>query len=242
MRVFTAFLTSLIAITVLAVVMLVVIVAPRPQGAGSSVTPSPARDSSEKLSPGITGTQKPSSTGEGAVVPSPNGSIECTIRREEASMVAPTIENMAAVSLMAVVGEMVSVDEPRWNTPDGSRPGTGRPPAEAQIYRGAAINIGSIVRAEGSAARDQVIARLLGGKVGCDEYSAGYAPSVKEGKRYLFFLNETFNVGGTRSEDLGLFAAWPIDPSTGLVETPLEGHMPIAAVVRAFDSIPPVAR
>lgn len=242
MKSLQALLTSVMAIVVLTAVVALVIVAPRPQDAGSSVTPSPASGASESLSPGIPGTPKPSATRDSTTPPGASGSPECTIRREEASMVASTIENMAAVSLMAAVGQVASVGEPRWNTPDGSRPGTGRPPAEAQIYRTATIDITSIVRPGDSAVTDQVIARLLGGKVGCDEYSAGYAPSVKEGKQYLFFLNETFNVGGARGKDLGLFAAWPVDPATGLVETPLQGPMPIAAVVRVFDSIPAVSR
>lgn len=61
---------------------------------------------------------------------------------------------------------------------------------------------------------------------------------MKEDGPYLFFLNETFDVGSSRSEDLGFFAAWPIDPSTNLVETALEGRVPMAAIVSTFESIP----
>lgn len=135
MTIRTPVLALVVAVAVAGAVLFVVIAAPRPPVTGSTVTPSPVAAASEHSSPGatapgVTATERPITTDNGTPRPDPKASIQCTIFRTEVSTMAPTIENLAEVTLVAVAGELVSLGEPRWNTSDGSRPGTGRPPSE----------------------------------------------------------------------------------------------------------------
>lgn len=151
----------------------------------------------------------------------------------------PTIQNRSTTSHAVLVGTVIAIGEPRWNTATGEAPDLADGwPTYALIYRPVTVAVETVVR--GIDVGRTVTIRWLGGTVGCNTFSFSYDgfEAVSPGGRYVFFLWRGNDASGQPSdENLTDGGAWPIG-SDGKVRTPLEGSVQLAALAELARSAP----
>jgi hypothetical protein len=128
----------------------------------------------------------------------------------------------------AVVANVTTDGEGRYNSPDGSVPtnrgGAGDPVGPPIVTRYGVD--GAVILRGGDVA--PVAVAIRGGSVGCSHMEAHPRPAIREGGRYLFWLRTGLFADGT--EDPGLpqvVDAWPAGRD-GLIGTPHDGLVTIA--------------
>ena len=144
-----------------------------------------------------------------------------------------TIDNMAMMSEVVVVGEFMGIGKARWDTPDGSRP-KDLIQEPAVIIRPVLIETETAVRGDPSRA---ALAFLRGGTIGCDRMLFAGEPVPTEGSRYAFWLLRSTDSRGTLVPDLGLLEAWPIDANE-IVQTPLDGKLSLNDLASRVAKVP----
>jgi hypothetical protein len=178
-----------------------------------------------------------------APIEAPSANADCTSGQYQVKAVYgdaadPTISNRAEVSTLVVIGKVVTVDQARWNTDDGSKPApavVGGVPVRAMIYRSVTIATDTVIKGTVPSALD---ARWLGGQIGCDfaGIDIGTTVDIKASGVYAFFMGPSLNADGTMGSTLTIIEAWPV--ANGLVETPMEGKVPEAGFTSAVKAAP----
>jgi hypothetical protein len=180
--------------------------------------------------PSATEFDKPPHTDPPVVFPTAQCIPDPTIVGQE---VPRTIDNMAMMSEVIVVGEFKGIGKARWDTPDGSRP-KDLIQEPAVIIRPVLIETETAVRGDPSRA---ALAFLRGGTIGCDRMLFAGEPVPTEGSRYVFWLLRSTDSRGGPVPDLGLLEAWPIDANE-IVQTPLDGKLSLNDLASRVAKVP----
>jgi hypothetical protein len=84
-------------------------------------------------------------------------------------------------------------------------------------------------------------ARVKGATLGCDRVRYSDEPMLTPGEGYVFFLQSAWDSKTTGASDPWIAEAWPLD-SNGIVQTPLEGPVPIDSLTKVVADTPVWAR
>jgi hypothetical protein len=142
-----------------------------------------------------------------------------------ASAVPWKLSDMAVRAPVIVVGRVTAYGEPRWDTPDGSRPNA--PVPGAIIVRPAEIAIERLVRGDADSVARAVVP---GGQIGCDSTTTNFTePTVNT--RSLLMLGPRYASDGQWRSDYAIWDVWPIDVGD-MVSTPVDGHVPLSQIER----------
>jgi hypothetical protein len=181
--------------------------------------------------PSATDYEKPPQTEAPLVLPSPS-CIDVSVPAGDE--IPRTIDNMAGMSELVVVGEFKGLGKARWNSSDGTKPKDVTYLTPAIIERPVLIKTETAVRGDGSRA---VHATLRGGTIGCDRWVFEGDPVPSPGVRYVFWLMRTIDSSGGPSTDLNVLEAWPID-AKNLVQTPLDGSLSLSDFAAKVAAVP----
>jgi len=165
-------------------------------------------------------------TVERLIDPSPTPEA-CLSIGEQADGPPLTIEFLRDGPWDALVAEVVTAGEGRYNTPDGSvttsrgssKGGSG--PAIITRY-----GIGGVEVLRGSEPTSDAVA-LRGGTVGCSRMDAHPRPDLRAGGRYVLWLRTGQFADGAEDPNLPqVIDAWPINQ--GFITTPNDGSITLA--------------
>jgi hypothetical protein len=150
--------------------------------------------------------------------------------------IEPTIANRAEGASVVLLATVESIAEARWNTADGRAPKfEGEPPIAAYIFRPVSLSVDTLARGDVAGSTSEVT--MLGGSVGCYTYDYENTPDLKVGQQYAFFLGASLTAAGGRDQAaLTINEAWAV--SDGLVKTPLEGDVLVAAFIATVEKAP----
>lgn len=95
-------------------------------------------------------------------------------------------EEMAKQADIVVLGKVLAIDSPRWNTPDNKRP-TKLNLTEHLIYQPMHIRVQQYVKGSGPAT---ITLDLPGGKLGGDVYKNSSYPDFTQGEEVLLMLKQ----------------------------------------------------
>ncbi len=182
--------------------------------------------------PSATGFDKPPHTDPPVVFPTAQCIDETIPIGQE---IPRTIDNMAMMSEVVVVGEFKGIGKARWDSPDGSRPKDRNPLLNpAVIIQPVLIKTETAVRGDPSRAAR---AFLPGGTIGCDRVIFEGVSVPTEGARYVFWLLRTTDSKGGPIPDLDVLEAWPID-ANDIVQTPLDGNLSLSDLTSRVAKVP----
>jgi hypothetical protein len=134
--------------------------------------------------------------------------------------IKPTIANLSSVNELVALATFDGYGEARWNTVDGLRP-------KALSEMWVAIVTPARFTSEDSIRGDidgSSGFQVPGGKVGCDRQSVDSAPTLKDGDKYLIFLQAPDPQETQVSNAWWVYEAFPVN-GDGLVETPFDGTL-----------------
>lgn len=146
-----------------------------------------------------------------------------------------TIAVQASIFASIFVGTFGGKDSAFWNTPDGLPPESTGAFGTANIYTPIAINLDRVIRGQ---AADPGRTTLEGGSIGCSKLVLRPSLELQQGVRYLFF--STGRGQDSTGGPMGFIVvslAWPVSDGD-LVETPEEGTLPLADVIRQIEAHP----
>lgn len=157
----------------------------------------------------------------------------------EQSATPRSMADLAAKSVVVVVGTFGGYGAARWDTPDGERP----PAADFLDYskvpmleRPVSIDAQTTIRPPGPG---DLQATVRGGQVGSDRIAItdDDTQALIVGNRYLFFIPPLGDINGDLSPIPTVLDAWTVD-GDDLVQTPQEGNAPISAVSAVMVRVP----
>ena len=137
----------------------------------------------------------------------------------------PTIAARAEGSIAVAAVTIVDIEDAVWSTKDGAAPTIrdGVPADDSYIYRTVILRVDHVVKGN---PQPEVMARQIGGQVGCYSYAADESTVLHVGSRYVVFLGPTPSTTGAWDKTvLTLNDAWPI--VGGMAVTPLDGTISI---------------
>jgi hypothetical protein len=157
----------------------------------------------------------------------------------EQSITPRSMADLAAKSVVVVVGTFGGYGAAVWDTPDGKRP----PAADFLDYskapmleRPISIDVQTTIRPPGPGTLQ---ATVRGGQIGCDRIAItdDDTQDLIVGNRYLLFISPLGDINGNLSSIPTVVDAWPVGGGD-LVQTPQEGNVPISAVSAVMARVP----
>lgn len=145
--------------------------------------------------------------------------------------IKPTIANLSSVNELVILATFDGYDEARWNSSDGLPP---KAPSDlwVAIVTPARFTSEDSIRGEVDRASGF---EIPGGQIGCDRQSVDSAPALKDGDRYLVFLQAPNSQEAQVNDAWLVYDAFPVR-SDNLIETPLDGELSrdqVATIVEA---------
>jgi hypothetical protein len=132
----------------------------------------------------------------------------------------PTIETMQQVSKTGMIGTVVKVDEPRWNTANGEAP---KEPTDGllPVYRNVTIKVTTTLKGEPG---DTYDVRVPGGVVGCEQFRVEGLPlELKRGEDIALFAQDLPAKDAKGAELPVATNIWAV--VEGVVQTPENGDI-----------------
>jgi len=143
--------------------------------------------------------------------------------------VDPTIANLAPAADDIVVGTIVDIGDPEWNSVDGSDPG--EPRSADQVIRPVTIRVNA---ARETPEVSEMLVLAPGGTIGCQTFVLLGFPELRPGQQYAMFLTHAgVNDGSTA---LATFEIWPVADS--VVDTAREGAVPLDEFLARIGAAP----
>lgn len=159
--------------------------------------------------------------------PDPLPEDACLTTGTSVDYVPVSVEQMALASDAVVIGRVVGVGAPQWNTEDGGPPQT-RPEQDAsRVMRLIRIAVDTpLVGRTG----DRITAWIPGGTIGCHEFRMdGFPDPIDAGASFAFFIDDVAPRTGLE----GVVQAremWAV--TDGVVRTPIEGDIELGSFMQ----------
>jgi hypothetical protein len=170
--------------------------------------------------------------------PSPDSTLsddECYVLHGTREPLPHSIETMAALSSVIVVGTFEGYGKPFWNTPNGARP------THEELTTSSARIVRPVLIAAEAALRGSVDetanALVAGGEIGCDSITYDPDLSLNVGVSYVLFLAPIADSSGKVGVSVVPLDGWPVRKDD-VVDTPLDGQQTLIALTAAIAATP----
>jgi hypothetical protein len=155
----------------------------------------------------------------------------------------PSLDALTHTAHTIIFGTFEGYGQSFWNTPDGGEPAEADVDAgRAEIRTSVSAGVWSAIRGDESVLSQAVL--LGSGRIGCSEFRTdrypafvGTNPSTGIGELYVFFFAPAIDSVGTRTDDHGLIAAWPVDEEHRVL-TPRDGTIAMDDLRNLIAAVP----